>query len=300
MKIFSFRLTLVLGMTVALGGMAQANIWMDENWEDGPFTQGNGNLTTPIASSELDVYANTQPVANTVTASPLTNTGATVTTKAFDGAACYQLDPGNTLSVGQNVQDPRNGNFVIHQFAVNVDPIPAAGTVATYRYNWDTDDTAGASPDHSFFVRLDSTGTAVDVIAGEDVANSPATEATIGQLTSASDWVYITLVMQNGGTAASYSHANLPDGGFTNLAPGVYIYASSTTPGITIPFATANGTVKTFMGWSFTVASGVLYVDDMYWEGGMDSESDGTALARRAIRPFNKGTSSVSDWPLFQ
>ncbi|GAB4321585.1 MAG: hypothetical protein Kow0059_16250 [Candidatus Sumerlaeia bacterium] len=297
----TFAVTVAL---LAIASVGSANVWVDETFEDGPFTQGTGNTTTNPPSTELDVYSNNALTA-TITASPLTNTGSTTTAKFFQGTpgTSYQLDPGDVLGVGSNYQDPGDGDFVIFQFAANVDPIPAAGTAAIFRFNWDTDTSGGADPDHSFFVRFDSTGSAVDIIAGEDVANSPTTSTLIGQLSSAADWKFITMVMVNNAGPSTYTHPNLPGGGLT-LTEGVYFYCSSTTQGAFIPFTPANSLSKAGRGWSFTVTSGVLYIDDLYWEGGMEAVGlvDPPAEALRHIRPFDKGgppPAAVGDWLLF-
>lgn len=296
LKMFS-RLLAVTVLTLGLFHAASANIWIDESFEDGPFTQGNGNVGAPIPSSELDIYS-FNALANTITASPLTNTGTTVNTKAFTGSNSYQLDPGDVLSVGANYQDPANGNYVIFQFAVNVDPIPAAGEVARFRYNHDTDTGVAPSPDHSFYVKLQSTGTAVDIIAGEDVANGVPPETTIGTLTSATEWQDVTVVIVNGDPTAPYCPPSLSPI-CINLTQGAHFYG---TGAANINFASPNGLAKTGLNWGFSVTSGVLYIDDLYWEAameGLDDTTDPGSVVRNRInvRPF--APSSVADWQLF-
>lgn len=272
-----------------------ANIWMDENFDGTSiFVQGDGGGTSvnpPDAT--LDVYSYNTLVNQL--SSVLTQTGAKVTSKFFDGSACYQIEPGETLAVGTPYQDASDGNFVIFQFAVNVDPIPAAGDVGIFRFNWDTDDTSGPSPDYSFYVKLVSNGSTVDIVAGEDVANSPASEATIGTLTSTDEWKFVTMVMQNGTGSQTYTHANLPGGSLTQ-DEGVAFYCSSTTQGHFVAMS-GNGTSKTGLGWSITVSSGTLYIDTVYWEGGMDGDNTNGAIN---IRPFDySGTTAVTNWELY-
>lgn len=279
-----------------------ANIWMDENFDGTAiFVQGNGGGdTVSPPNATLDIYSyNT--VANSIS-NVLTQTGEKVTSKFLDGTACYRIQAGQTLAVGTAYQDPRNGNFQIFQFGINVDPIPSAGDVAIFRYNWDTDDTTGPSPDYSFYVKLVSTGSAVNIIAGEDVKNSPADEAQIGTLNSASEWKFITLVMQNSTDPATYPSENLPPGHtLNNVAESVRFYCSSTSIGHTVAM-TGNGPNKKGLGWAFTVSNGTVYVDTIYWEGGMDNTTfiDDTDEAKINIRPFNyAGTTSVSNWSLY-
>jgi len=288
--------SLMLAILFCFTSISFANIWMDENFDGTSiFVQGDGGGTSvnpPDAT--LDVYSyNT--LANQLS-SVLTHTGAKVTSKYFDGSACYQIEPGETLAVGTPYQDAGDGNFVIFQFGVNVDPIPSAGDVGIFRFNWDTDSTAGPSPDYSFYVKLVSTGSAVDIVAGEDVANSPASEATIGTLSSTSDWKFITMVMQNGNGSQTYTHANLPGGSLTQ-DEGVAFYCSSTTQGHFVAMS-GNGLNKTGLGWSFTVSSGTVYIDTVYWEGGMDGDNENEAIN---IRPFDYdgSTASVTNWALY-
>lgn len=296
---FFTRILAISMLALGLPLVASANIWIDETFEDGPFTQGNGDELAPTPSSELDIYSS-NALANTITASPLATTGSVVSSKAFEGGSSYQLDPGDVLSVGSNYQDPGNGNYVIFQFAVNVDPIPVAGEVGRFRINWDTDTGAGANPDHSFYVKLQSNGTTVDIVSGEDIANGVPPETTIGTLADANDWEYVTVIIQNHTAAATYTHAKLP-GGSLNLNPGAHFYSTSITPEATINFANVNST-KAGTGLGFAVTSGVVYIDDIYWEGGMDAETEVDALALVNIRPFDKDgppPSSVNNWSLY-
>jgi hypothetical protein len=287
--------SLVSAIMFCFSSVGLANIWMDENFDGTSIlVQGDGGGTSVSpANATLDIYSyNT--LASQIS-SVLTQTGAKVTSKYLDGTACYQIETGETLAVGTPYQDPRNGNFVLFQFGVNVDPIPSAGDVGILRFNWDTDDTAGASPDYSFYVKLVSTGSVVTIIAGEDVHNSPASEATIGTLSSTSDWKFITMSMQNSGGSQSYTHANLP-GGSLSQNEGVDFYCSSTSSGHTVAMS-ANGVNKTGLGWAVTVSSGTVYIDSVYWEGGMDGDNANGAIN---IRAFDyAGSTSVIDWSLY-
>src|SRR5690606_15339391 len=113
------------------------------------------------------------------------------------------------------------------QFAINVDPIPAAGTVATFRWNQDMN-SVDSQPDHSFYVRLDSDGDTVTITGGEDLNNDPAVEAVLGTLDSTDDWAYITLLSQK-------DAADTPDSRFPflgNVSRGMHFFNSSETPAL--------------------------------------------------------------------
>ncbi len=280
-----------------------ANIWIDENFDGTSiWVQGDGaGDTVSPSNATLDIYS--WDALNDQLSTVLTETGAKVTTKFFDGTACYEIASGETIAVGTPYESPANGAFVILQFGVNVDPIPSSGDVGIFRFDWDTDSTTGASPDYSFYVKLVSTGSAVDIIAGEDVANSPASEATIGTLSTTSDWKFITMVMQNNNTAETYPATNLPaDHTLENVAEGVSFYCSSKTAGHTVAM-TGNGDNKTGVGWDITVSSGTVYIDTLYWEGGMDNTDsiDDTDEAMINIRPFDYtgSGSAVRDWLMY-
>jgi hypothetical protein len=271
---------------------------MDEKFEDTPFTQGNG-VAGGVPSAELDLYDADGTVPNTVTASPISHTGTISTTAAFEGSKSYTLTSGQTLSVGTNYQDPQNGNFQIFQFAVKVNPIPAAGTVGTFRWNHDYDSTTAAG-NNSFFVRLVSTGTSINVLGGEDVAHSGITTATatLGNLPSTGSWAYITLLLNKDSVNHTDSRPNVaaayPSPG--GVPPGMHIFMSSNTAGQNVPLL--NGAPGSFKGgsWAFTVNSGTMYLDDIYWDGGMDDDVSGN----QKVRPFNKvaAPSRVEDWQL--
>lgn len=290
----SILVVFLLTMSVNIG---MANIWMDESFDESSiFIQGDGKGTTVSpANATVDVFS--YNALATQLGSSITQTGSKSTAKHFDGTASYELQTSETLTIGPAFQDPRNGNFVIYQFAVNVDPIPANGELAGIcRFKWDTDDTTGASPDHIFYVKLVSTGTAVNIYAGENLKNTTP-EALIGTLSSTSDWKYITMVMQNDTVSRSYAHAKLPSGGITQDA-GVAFYCSSTTRGQFVTFGAANTGTKKALGWEITAGqNATIYIDSIYWEGGMDGDSANGAIN---IHAFDTGlTSAVADWNLF-
>jgi hypothetical protein len=299
---------IILSLLLFCLGPAFSNVWIDENFDGtGPtsppiWVQGDGGGSTVIPSdATLDVYANGGIGGVTITLSPFVQTGAKVTSKFFDGAASYEMDPNEGVIVGPAIKNPSNGAFVILQFAVSVDSIPAAGDVAELRYNWDSNSATSPPIDYSYYIKLVSDGSKVDIKAGEDVKNVPASEATIGSLASSSDWKFITMVMQNNTGSASYAHANLPGGNLTQ-ANGVAFYCSSTTQGHFV--AQVDTTGKIYRGWGLSVkptTTAKVYLDTLYWEGGMDDTAFGTDKTQINLRTFDYAGSgsSVNDWALY-
>ncbi|MEO8376877.1 MAG: hypothetical protein ABI579_04335 [Candidatus Sumerlaeota bacterium] len=270
-----------VGLVVA-SQVSYANVWMDEDFEGAAaFVQG----------TTLDPYsanANTAPVS-----AVLTNTGAVVTSKSFQGLKSYELEPGETLAVGEPYQDQANGNFQSFQFAVNVDPIPAAGTVGTFRWNFDSNNGVAPTTEYSYYVRLVSTGTAVNVIAGEDVFNVVPSESTITTLTSNTDWKFITVLMQKDGVAHADSRTTGPTG--VSINQGVHFFVQSNTESSAIGFLGSTPVDFKARDWSFTVNSGKVYLDNLYWDGGL--EDNFTDSTRDPFVPAPG--SAVSGWSLY-
>jgi hypothetical protein len=257
------------------GGIGSANVWMDENFDDsiafGPAGDGSGTLDDGI-----DLYG-----ANPLTA-PLniTANGAITSTRAFTGANSYQIAAGQSVSAASPYQDQANGPLQYFQFAVNVDSLPVAGPIATFRWNWTMDSTA-----YSFYVSFVSTGSAIDVVAGEDVAGSTsAVIATIG----ANSWQYITVQVQKNPAAADDDRL-----GQTGVTQGAYFYCSNATAGFSVPFT---GTSVVAADWSLSVVETSIYIDSVYWEGGMTGDSTGNDNVRD---PATGAELSINDWKLY-
>jgi hypothetical protein len=294
----SLLVILILGFCTSLG---MANIWMDESFdESSAFIEGNGAGTAVSpANATLDVFSY-NAIVKPMNAD-LTSSGTKITSKKFDGVGCYELDASQTITVGPSYQDPANGNYMIFQFAVNVDPIPAAGQVGIFKFLWDTDSTAGASPDHRFYVKLTSDGTKVNIYAGEDLNHITPLESKIGELTTVTDWKFITMAMQNATGTLTYTTARVPGGALT-MAEGVGFYCSSTTQASFIAFGSPNGTNKKGMGWEIT-ATQKMFVDTIYFEGGMDNTAyiDPTGLNAVNIKAFDySGSSGIDDWSIYK
>lgn len=296
----SFLIKGVMAATIAacFTSIASANIWMDENFERASaFIQGTGDRAT---TTTLDVYSGTQPMTATVTGSPFAQNGTVVTTKAFEGAKSYRLNSGQALSAGQNYQDPQNGNLQTFQFAVNVDPIPAAGTVAEFRWVHDMNKNA-AGGENSAFVRLVSTGTSVNIVGGEDLANSPAVTGTIGTLSSSTSWAYITVLVNKDSAIAAQTNAAIAAAYPGGVPPGIHFFVSSNTSALDIPLIGGTPADYAARNWSITASGGIMYLDDMYWDGGMDTAS-GALAENPNTRPFTKSAQSagVANWELWK
>jgi hypothetical protein len=287
-------------LAFALTGTVSANIWMDEKFEDGPFTQGNGDTVTPIASSELDTYSATVPITASVTGSPIAHTGALDTSKAFEGGACYKLTAGQELSCGPGYMNPTNGDIQVLQMALNVDPIPAAGTVGELRWNWDWD-TGNPSPtgDHNWYVRLVSTGSVVNLVAG--VEGQTTSSATVGTLTSNGKWAFVSLVGNKNSIGVTYT--NTVFGPLGTIPSGISVFNSSYTPGFTqVMVLPAGPTTFNSLDWSLKATGGTIYVDNVYWEGGMDWPGGFSFPDQRPLskaHPLNSNkieSNSAHDW----
>lgn len=272
-------------LLVALCGTAQANVWLDEDFEgEEIFVQQDGNVP---GETGWDPHSEDELLFTVTNTTGYAETGSLATNKAFQGSASYRLQQGQTLTVGPEYQDPQNGNFQLFQFAINVDPIPAAGTVATFRWNQDMN-SVDVQPDHSFYVRLDSDGDTVTITGGEDLNNDPAVEAVLGTLDSTDDWAYITLLSQK-------DAADTPDSRFPflgNVPQGMHFFNSSETPALSVGYEVTVEGAYAGRDWSFTVDSGTIYLDELYWDGGMDDDA-----VNSNPRPFDLG-SDVPDGPL--
>jgi len=259
---FIFAFLLLLNFTFA-------NVWMDETFDDG------------IAFDDLDTYS-----ANTLTKPViLTQSGAISTDKFFNADYSYKLSAGQSIFITEPYQDQTNGPFQYFQFAVNVGSIPPAGEMAIFRWNWNIN-----SVNYSFFVKFVSDGSKVDIVGGEDLAGSSS--QVIDTLLGTSQWRYITVQIQKNSSLENDNR--IPQ---TLVPHGVYFYSTSTTPQFSIPLVAAAIT-DTAKDWSINVTSGSLYLDDMYWEGGMSN----TGYEQYSnLRPLDQSIpASSTDWKLYE
>jgi hypothetical protein len=255
----------VISICLLFGGQSNANIWIDENFDD----------NAAFDSGDLDTYHFEALTSSVV----VTHNGALSSAQIFNGTRSYLLSAGDSVSVTPPYSKQGNGAYQYHQFAILAESIPGAGTMAEFRTNW-AYDVADATK-YSYFVRLVSTGSAINIIAGEDQQGSFSQQ--IGTLDT-STWKFITVQMQkNIGTE------NDPVTG-QSLSQGMRFYCSSTTPGLAITYP-GTAPFDHAKDWKIEVISGGLYIDDVYWEGGLTNE------AERKLRPLDK--TDVADWNMY-
>jgi len=286
---------MAVAFAVGLWSAASANVWINEDFDGdvaAPWSQGNG-LTGDPGTGTVD-YFDTDGSVSIQTLPLITQTGTVVSTKSFNGSSSYELAPGQAISVADGYDGSAHGNTIYHQFALNVDPIPAsAGPVARFAYNVGADGTA-----FRYFINLDADGAGnVAITGGEDLATTWSTTFAVATLNSNTQWVYLTAQYSTGtGNADDVRSPINP------LPPGYRIYADSTTPAgtVTIP----GSTNKDGRDWSLTNLSGTasVYVDDLYWDGAME----GGDIANHDLQKFDKAQGAsdaravVRDWPLYK
>jgi len=292
------HLALALGLVLGLTSASQANVWIDEDFENvTSFTQGNGSA----ASGTVDPFDG--DVLATLTGTLLTRTGTRVTNKAFEGTGSYRLNASQSVVVADGYDGQPHGDWIYFQYAINVDPIPAtAGNIATWTYTNTINSVV-----HTFNVSIDADGAGNAVVSTTALAGaSPLPPnggiSTIATLTNASQWKLLTIQLGVSGTpqADPRDRTQPPP-----RAAGAYFYATdlvptSAPPSVTIPFT--GGASKDGNGWSLTVngaTSASLYIDNLYWEGAReDPNSPAAGQSNQYLQPFNAVT-SVNDWMMY-
>lgn len=270
-SIVSFAISgLALLLLVFCISPAMANVWIDEDFDDG----------VAFNAEDIDTYS-ANPLANPLNVS---HSGAVTNVRAFNGTHSYVMTGGQGIAIIPPYQDQANGEFQYIQFAASLGSIPAAGTMATLRWNWDMNGT-----DYSFYLNFVSDGSKVDLYAGEDQAGAnPA--ALVDSIPDTNTWKYLTLQLQK-----NQGNANDDRVGQTGVSQGLRFYSSSLTPAVTLllPNESSNNTAK---DWILDVTSGSLYIDNLYWEGGMTG-----AVENSSLRNFETGQiiTNVQDWQLY-
>lgn len=288
------HLVAALGLVLAAHGTGNANVWIDEDFEDTPIlSQGNGSA----GSGTVDPFDG--DTLNTQTGTLITATGSRSTAKAFAGSASYQLSAGQTFAVADGYDGNQHGDWIYFQFAINVDPIPAAaGPIAEWNYSNTLDGT-----EHVFTINVDADGSGNAVISASAVAGvtplPPSGGSTIATLSSASDWTFLTV--QLGVTGPPQADPRDPAQPPARAA-GAYFYASSNTPSVTIPITGAGG--KDGNAWSLTVdgaTTASVFIDDLYWEAAREDPPSGpSGQANQYLKPFDlTASSSVAEWAMF-
>jgi hypothetical protein len=270
-------LTLLFAILI-ISSFATANIWIDEDFADG----------VAFDAGALDPYDDSAPPTPPIT---VTATGSMSTDKAWDSTVhgnSYKLEAGQKIEVlGVNYSEAANGAFQYLQLAVNIGEIPTAGSMATLEYYWSH---ASPASNWTFVFDFVSTGSAVDIVAGQTVPSVDT--ATIATLSNTSDWVYLTFQFQKNSGTEDDNDAARP---FlqTGVAQGAYFYASSTSAGHSVALGEAFA-IDESDGWVLNVTSGSLYIGDLYWEGGMDLDA-----ANSNPRALDNPT-VVTNWDMFE
>lgn len=249
------------------------NVWIDESFESG----------TAFSEDALDTYDFDPSTGPALTFSR--EEGTITDARAFRGVYAYRLEPGQSLAVTDGgYKNPSNGPIQYLQFAVSVSSVPAAGQrLAQFHWNWLINELI-----HSFYIDFISNGQSVEMIAGESLVASAS--GVIGLLQE-DEWKYITLQMQkNTEDSTDIRTAQ-------TLSRGMRFYVDSENPRLTVAFPGQAGRTDRSLDWDLSVESGVLYLDEFYWEGGLTNpgfESNGN------LRPFHadSGCRPPFDYPV--
>ncbi|MCB9782397.1 MAG: DUF4185 domain-containing protein [Candidatus Omnitrophica bacterium] len=255
----SCRATRFLFLAVLLTtNFVQANIWIDEGFES----------TTAFGPATLDTFDRFPPPEPPITISLAE--GTIDTSRSYEGDQSYRLSAGEAVLIEAGQYDnPTNGPFQYLQFATSVGSIPPSGDLAELRWNWTINST-----DYSFFLKWISDGSSVDLIAGEDSVIG-VTE-TIGTISDTTPWMYITLQFQKNGTSETDSRTG------QTLTQGMRIYVDSNVPALEIELPGVGAASDRGGELSWTVTQGQLFIDDLYWEGGMTNGDESSSN----LRPF--------------
>jgi len=179
-------------------------------------------------------------------------------------------------------QKPTNGPFQYIQFAASVGSIPAAGKIATLRWNWLINDV-----NYSFYLDFVSDGSRVDLVGGEDSALSVS--GPVASLNDTNTWKLITLQFQKNTTAGGEADSRI---GQTGIPQGLRFYSSSNTDAYSITLPGTGTLTDTAKDWILDVTSGTIDVDNFYWEGGMTGSIENSNL-----RALDTGAPlGVDDW----
>ncbi len=258
-----WRQLFFLTLSIWILGLCQstrANVWIDETFDDG----------AAFDASALDPYDHSPPPDPPL--SLARQEGSLTITLAYNGTSAYRLDAGEGLGVAADTYArPTNGAYQYFQFALCLDAFPQAGQMAEFRWDW----ILGAE-DYSFFLRLVSTGTSVNLVAGEDLVYS--TSEIISAIDQVNDWQHITLQMQKNAEPATDSRTG------QTLSQGLRIYINSENPAVEILLPGNGAEGDKALDWEWDVTAGALYLDDFYWEGGMTNGDESSS----SLRPFTK------------
>lgn len=276
-KVFqSLTFTAVLALVVLGAQGASAHVFIEENFDDSlAFNRAPVPQVTDV-NSDVDTFDD-----NKTTHTPslvIASTGTLTTDHSLSGDTSFCMGAGEGFAAVRNLDYPSTGSwngqttgpFQYVQMAVSVAEITAAaGTeVARLTYTWEDLEPG------NWIVTFESDGAGgVDVIAALDGVSTSTTE--IGHIDGGyAEWQMVTVqVQKNAGAANDPMVGN----GFTT---GARFYCGSDTPGLFLPatsFVAAGPPVRNpkAMDMSFMVSHGKVFVDDVYWEGGMTATDEG-------------------------
>ena len=250
----------VLAALVLAAATASANVWLDEDFEDGTF---NGWDPNGLAGGPA------------VTASTGFNVdGQASSVRAFDGLQSWRLVTGENVTVGPEYENPTNGNFQLFQFAVSVaQPFPPPGTTVA-NFEWRHDQESSATPDPDFFdttlfVRLESTGSAVNIVAGESTAGGSSSGTVIGTLANGTEWKYVTVMIQkdaaNKADPVRFPTMQIGAAPAGEAPQGAHFFVGSTTAALSVDLANPGATGENYQSrdWSFQVLDGGVFLDEV-------------------------------------
>lgn len=256
------RMILVMIAMAALVSLtattAKANVWVNEDFEDGiAFDHADGNDT----GGALDFwdYDNT-----TNPATQLTATGSVTTERSLESTTAYKMVAGQGIAVVEPFKNPANGPAQYFQFGVSVDDVPAAADVSMGKFNWPW---MLNGAEYNFFVELVSDGSGgVDIVAGQDLNTTDLdTSATIGNIPSSdAGWRFITIQFIK-------NQETVTDSRLGDFTQGIRFFVSSLDPALELVPAGAADLGDTSRAWSFSVTDGTVFVDNFYWEGAVAS-----------------------------
>ena len=254
-KLHSWTLP-VIGLFLLLPSFAHSNIWIDEDFES----------TVAFSPSALDTFDRFPPPEPPI--SLVRAEGTIDSSRSYEGTQSYRLSAGQALVVEPSgYENPTNGPFQYLQFATSAGAIPPTGEVAELRWDWTVN-----SVDYSFFLTWRSDGSAIELIAGED--SVLGVTDTLVAFPDTNTWEFVTLQFQK-----NEDPATDPRTGHT-LTQGMRFYIDSATPTFEIGLPGLGTSEDKGGEVSLSVATGEIYLDDLYWEGGMTNGDEASSNLR--------------------
>ncbi len=265
-------------LTLALASPVSANIFIDEDFEDGVAWDGSGSTTTGGAVNTFSDNLDGNTVADPSVGTPLTVVPVGSPVVAAGGSPqtpsmAYAVPFGSAFSVTPmgGFTGSAGGPLTYVQFNITGDSTGAVASTVFARLDipWGT---VAAEPVANFYVQLVSDGSGgATVEVGEDGgALTGFGPTTIGTpIAAAGDWKLITVGINKNFTGGGVSDETDPVLGIT-VPEGTALFWSASpvgSPDAVYPFSAALGESD---GLIFTVPSGTdAVLDDFYWEAAM-------------------------------